>query len=239
MNKWHTEDPAFLNAIEAEVENNFNGLRVVIIDQKIFIKGRFEVFEDGVRYDTYGISVELSDDHPQNLPRVFETNGRIPKKARRHVNEDGSACLFVPFETRIYWPNPRSIGSFLGGPVNAYFYGQSYFEKTGKYPFGERDHDIVGVFEAIRDHSGMNNLAQALSVFDLLKKHEMKGHWLCPCGSQMILRRCHLEKIDTLKEMIGRSNIAFISERLNYLKNQMVDKRRRENQIFQQLAAGI
>jgi len=239
MSKWYVENPTFLKEIEVEVENNFSSLRVILNDQKIFIRGRLDVYEQDILYDTYGISIELSDDHPKTLPRVYETGGRIPQKAKRHINEDGSACLFVPFERKIFWPNPRSIGAFIGGPVNAYFYSQSFFKKNGSYPFGERSHGIWGVFESVRDLSGMNNLGQALTVIDLLRKNELKGHWPCPCQSSLLLRQCHLEKIKLLKEMIGCNDIKVIANMVDDLKNQLAEKQRRENQLLHQLASGI
>ena len=146
MNNWWEDDPDLLYQIENDVESKFDGLRTVIVGGTVFINGRFDVFEDELHYDSYSISVKLTNNHPKSMPAVFETGGRIPKTSKRHLNEDGSACLFVPFERKLYSPDARSIGQFLGGPVNAYFYSQSYFERHKRYPFGERNHGIFGIF---------------------------------------------------------------------------------------------
>ena len=228
MIPWYVKDPSLLASIENEIENNFSGLRVLNIENKIFINGRFDVYYDNSFYDRYGIKVELADNHPIDMPRVFETENRLSKTLNRHFNADESACLFVPFERLLYWPDSRSISQFLGGPVNSYFYSQSFYTNNGRYPFGDRSHDLAGILESVQELCGVSTNNQALAIIKLLSQNDIKGHWACPCGSNEKIKNCHGTKIFKLQKMITPKQLLRINERILFHKN-------REAQIKQRL----
>jgi hypothetical protein len=208
---WFLTDPTLLESIEAEVERDFPGLRVLIIDSKVFIQGRLDVFCDSAYYDSYGISIKLSDNHPIDLPQVFETENRLPKTMDRHFYQDNkSACLFVPFERGIFWSNPRSISQFIGGAVNAFFYSQSFFDRNGHYPFGDRAHGLPGVLESTKELFDLNTNRQAILIMDAIQRDDTKGHWLCPCGSEKIFRKCHRNRVTELKRTNPVNYAAFV-----------------------------
>jgi hypothetical protein len=84
----------------------------------------------------------------------------------------------------------------LAGPVNEYFLGQFWFEKAGKWPFGERPHGMPGLEEAYADALGIKNAREVLIPHLQALAHEKpKGHWRCPCGSGVRLRRCHSKEL--------------------------------------------
>ncbi len=226
---WYVEDPLLLASIEDEIESNFSGLRLFILNQKVFIQGRFDVYHQDNFYDRYSIRIELADNHPISLPQVFEIGGRVPTTAARHVYEEGGyACLFVPFERFKYWPDSRNMSSFLGGPVNSYFYSQSFYDQHGYYPFGERSHNLSGVIESIKDISGMNSSSKVYAAIDLISKTQMKGHWDCPCNSGKNLKNCHFGTLADLKRVLNL-------EDLKFLKKWILLSNDRERTILQKL----
>ncbi len=226
---WYFEDPLLLASIEDEIENNFPGLRLLVLNKKVVIQGRFDVYYQDNFYDRYSIKIELADNHPISLPQVFETGGRVPTTAARHVYEEGGyACLFVPFERFKYWPDCRSMSSFLGGPVNSYFYSQSFYDQHGYYPFGERSHNLSGVIESIKDISNMDSNLKVVSTLDLISKNNLKGHWDCPCFSGLSLKNCHLSEVVKLKQILSQKDLEF-------LKIWIVRERERENTILKRL----
>lgn len=228
VKKWYESDNSLLTHLEAEIEKDFPGLRVVNHSGKIVVKGRFDVFTEEGICDSYAIEVVLSDDHPVTMPRVFETGRRIPRIAARHIYpKTGNACLFVPFERKEYWPDERSISQLLGGAVNSYFYCQSVFEREGHFPFGERSHDLLGILESIQERAAMPNLSQTPAVIEILTKPQIKGHWLCPCASGLVIRNCkHELALRNLSRLLAKNESKLILSELELVVKEMHQKRK-------------
>ena len=53
----------------------------------------------------------------------------------------------------------------IDGPLHEYFLGQFYFEKTGRWPFGERLHGYAGLQEAFADALGVPNKKESLLYY--------------------------------------------------------------------------
>ncbi|MFD2855734.1 hypothetical protein ACFSZS_14520 [Seohaeicola zhoushanensis] len=169
--------------------------------KRIRLEGTYLVFEKGVvaapdgPITSFEISMELSERYPRQEPRVFETGERIPRVAERHINPNGDCCVTV-WENWLVEVNDHTLSSYLNGPMNEYFLGQFWYEKTGKWPFGERSHGLKGLEEAYADALGISNNAESLRYHLRLLSHDWpKGHWLCPCKSGKLLRHCHRDDL--------------------------------------------
>lgn len=178
-------------------------------DQSINVEGTYLVFEKGVVAAPDGpiaefhIRMELTGLYPRCEPRVFELGGRIPRSPDRHVNPDGDCCVTV-WENWLITANDRSFSSFLSGPLNEYFLGQFWFERTGKWPFGERAHGTPGLEEAYADALEIPNRRKDLIYYlRLLSQDWPKGHWSCPCGSGKRLRHCHQGDLTVLHRRVS------------------------------------
>lgn len=230
MQLWFEKDPELLKVIEQEVEDNFPGLIVFRLGNKIVIKGRLDVYFDQTLYDTYGVYIELADNHPYSTPSVYETDGRLPKTLDRHFHgDDKSACLFVPFEKKLYWKNLRSIAEFIGGPVNAFFYAQSFYDKNNYFPYGDRSHDLKGVIESIKEHGKIENTEQVLSFLEFLRTSSIKGHLECPCGSGKKNKNCHQVELIHLKGLLSDTRM------IQFIQNWIGQARAKEIQLLRQL----
>lgn len=183
-------------------------LRASADGQKIRIDGSYLVFEKdivaapGGPITEFDISMELTNLYPHHEPKVFEVGGRIPREAERHINPHGDCCVTV-WENWLVTANDHSLSSFLRGPLNEYFLGQFWFERTGEWPFGERAHGTPGLEEAYADALGIPYRRESLLDHLRLLSHDWpKGHWPCPCGSGKPLRRCHKDDLMNMHQRV-------------------------------------
>lgn len=184
-------------------------LRAHMVGEQILIEGGYLVLESGATVapggpiTEFAIRIEVSNRYPNLEPKVFEVDGRIPRCPDRHINGDGDCCVTV-WEHWLATSADHSIGSFINGPLNEYFLGQFWFEKTGTWPFGERSHGDAGMEEAYADALGVANRREALIYhLRLLSQEWPKGHWACPCGGGKIVRHCHREELMSLHRKVA------------------------------------
>ena len=200
-------------------------LGVVQCDSDILVRGQYLLFENGTIANPAGpisefdIEMVLSERFPSREPQVFEVGGRIPRVADRHVNEDGDCCITV-WENWLVCADDHSFAAFMAGPVNEFFLGQYWFEKTGKWPFGERAHGTKGLEEAYADALSIPNKKKDLIYhLRLLSKDWPKGHWLCPCGSGKLLRHCHRDEMMALHRRVPPRIAKRMLRRLKFYSN--------------------
>ncbi|MCP5366711.1 MAG: SEC-C domain-containing protein [Hyphomicrobiales bacterium] len=165
------------------------------------ILGDYLLFENSVIANPAGpisefaIKMVVSERFPKREPKVFETDGRIPRTADHHINPDGDCCVTV-WENWLVCAADHSFAAYMNGPLHEFFLGQYWFEKTGKWPFGERTHGAKGLEEAYADALGIHHKKKDLIYhLRMLSQDWPKGHWPCPCGSGKKLRDCHRDKM--------------------------------------------
>lgn len=205
---WHLADPESYASMKVEIEAAYPDLHFSIQDECVFIRGSFPIREDGAVLYRYSIEVRVPRDFSKGIPVVREIGGRIPWDADRHVNSNGDACLFVPDERWRCFPEGGTLLDFLDGPVRSFFISQSFFERAGKWPFGQRIHGPDGIVEVYAEMIGISpDRKTVLAFLGLLSRREVKGHWPCPCESGRILRKCHGTKVWELRDKIGLENV--------------------------------
>lgn len=194
---WFITNPLLLAETQQLIESSYPTLHVMVQEGVVCISGSLFLYEPNTReeIDRYSIEIELIHNHPKSLPLVRETGGRIPKIIERHINLDGTACLFVPEERWKHYPTQATITDFIAGPVSQFFMSQTYFEATGEWLFGQRKHGLSGLLEFYFEIIGTTNTEVIRNFVDYLSKDKIKGHWPCYCGNQRRLRHCHLKKL--------------------------------------------
>ena len=197
-----------LHAVKAAIAFSQPRLSAVQHGPDIIVRGRYLLFENGAIANPAGpisefdIKMVVSERFPKREPKVFEVGGRIPRHSDYHINPDGDCCLTV-WENWLVCAKDHSFAAFMNGPVNEYFLGQYWFEKTKRWPFGERTHGPKGQEEAYADALGIPNKKKDLIYhLRLLSKDWPKGHWPCPCGNGKLLRHCHRDKMTALHEKV-------------------------------------
>jgi len=198
----HRFAPEAIASVREVLAKRYPTLHVVPRRNSFVLRGSFPVQYEQQVLDWYQIEVTFPQCYPAAIPRVFEIGGRIPHHIDRHVFPDsGAACLFVSEDRWCAWPNGSSLEDFLDVPVRNYFLSQTHFDRTGTWPAGwePRGHGLDGVIEAYADLLGTTDKDTAIRFMWVMSHEEVKGHWLCPCGSAKRIRDCCRERIRDLQ----------------------------------------
>lgn len=198
---WHRAKPHLLAQVRTDVEGFCPTLHVFVEDDVVRIRGTFPVRHAGEDLDAYRLEIDFPADYPEELPVVREKGGRIPWTADRHVYTNGNACVLLPEDCWWSFPPGRPFGEYLRGPLHNYFLGQSVFEQTGQWPFGEHHHGWFGAAEFYQDKFGTQDATVVVEGLKLIAEGKVRGHWPCPCGSSKTIRACHPGIIEVAKKM--------------------------------------
>lgn len=172
--------------------------------------------------DVYDLEIILQPGSYSELPRVYETSGRIQQNARQrnlpisdiHVNGDGSACLCLSVDEKRLLPDGFKLEHYIPRLVIPFFFAQSHFEKQGSWPWGQWGHGVSGLLEWYFKQPQITKekldifIQQALALSDgpelkrhLMKKSGIKGHHPCICGSTNKFRNCHIDAMRGLRKL--------------------------------------
>lgn len=209
-----------LDAVKSAIAFDQPKLVAIRDGRRFIVRGAYLLFERSIASHPDGpmteflIEIQLPDNYPRGEPRIFETGNRIPWIEDRHVNRDGNCCVTV-WEHWLACTEDNSLQAYLNGPVYEFFLSQYLFEKTGRWPFGERPHGIDGLIEAYAESLGIESDPDILFYhLRLLAKRWPKGHWLCPCRSGKIVRTCHKAEMAALHDRIPSHLAARMLQRM-------------------------
>jgi hypothetical protein len=204
---WWQKNPLDYYRFKNEIKE-FESLKIEILDTKVFIKGIWAVYGETSLITQYNILIEILDDYPNSVPKVFETGCRIPKEADYHINlTDNSACLFAPPERFEKWPIGAGIKQFLTGPVKEFFFSQAFKELGDEWPFGEWSHGNEGILEYYASRLGVTKAVIIAELLEIALSPKFYRQWKCPCGSKKRLIACHGERIKKLRELLPTEEI--------------------------------
>lgn len=157
----------------------------------------------------YSVTLYIPRKYPFEVPVLWCNPKEIPWELDRHVFEsNGKACLCVRSENRIHWPENSSLSEFIERLVVPYFTGQFYYDTHNCWPpTGQRTHGKNGIIEAYTElttpfgNSSIDTIERLLRL--LARKQNPKGHELCPCGSGLKLRNCHVQALSHLRKIVS------------------------------------
>jgi len=197
---WYLVNQELFQSLEKEIQQTYPQLSFSVRNNTVFLSGNFLLKDGDKVVDSFLIEIEFPFNYPKRIPRVFEIGGRIPRIVDRHMYSTGEACLYLPLQLSDIFPEGSSFLDFLNDPVRSFFVGQSYFEVTGEWPFGEWPHGPEAIIEYYAPILGTTDKNVISRYFQVISKKEIKGHWLCPCGSEKLLRYCHYEIVNKLHD---------------------------------------
>jgi hypothetical protein len=149
---WQRKNPSLYEKERAEAEARYPALHFTEENGLIFLRGSFPVMFEGQALDRYTIEIQLSQNHPAELPIVRETGGRIPHHSDRHVTaENGIACVLIPDERWRLWAVGEPLLTYLTGPLHSFFLAQTMVEEGEPWPFGQWAHGPKGIFQFYRE----------------------------------------------------------------------------------------
>ena len=212
---WHEQYPTLISEIRTDLREKYPTLHLLISGNKAEICGIFPVRSpDDKVLDRYKISIELPPDYPESLPIVREVGERISQNSEHHINQDGTACVFIPDDRWRCFPIGTPFVQYLDGPLYNFFLSQTVYAKTGQWIFGEWSHGNTGIYEYYRWLCKIENNLTVRRFLHILAKNNLKKHYECPCGSGKLIRYCCLTKIRDLREKISPKTASHSMNRL-------------------------
>lgn len=182
------------------------------------IAGAFHVTSGDRFLAGFQVEVRMDEADSLGLPTVREVGGAIPWIADRHVNPDGTACLYLPEDLVLRWQTPRGIGDFLEGPVSAYFLGQAGAALGAPFPFGEWQHGERGLPQLLAELMPFAGPERWVGILSMAAGKAVKEVWSCPCGGGRTLGRCHLLQIRDIQRRYARPTLRFLVGRARELR---------------------
>lgn len=146
--------------------------------------------------DTYRVRIDFRVGCDDEVPEVFELDGRIPREEDEHVNSAGDFCLGSPLAVRLKLGRLPSLTHFVDQCVVPFLYAASWRRKGGVgWPFNELPHRNAGLLEdyqrllRVNTSAGIRPALAALCV-----RPRVANKLPCPCGCGLRLGKCSYRK---------------------------------------------
>jgi hypothetical protein len=176
-------------------------------------------FEGEVINERFEVRITKANPASDRVPALYEVGGRTDAVAAKwgladprdlHRNPDnGPACVCVKQEEATRFPLGSDLVFFIDGLARDYLYGLAFYDRHGRWPWGERAHGGVGLLEFYADNAGsLTNADVEVVVPYFLKERNWiefdkqlrrpRGHGACLCGSGRPFRKCHSKALQGL-----------------------------------------
>lgn len=157
--------------------------------ERRIIFGYFDISKN----DSYNIEIHINN-FPDTFPDVFEMDERIPVKADRHTNLDGSLCFTTKPNEIIYIKTTvKSLTDFIELILIPYLQNNSYYEINKEYKFGEYSHHpYISTYQTYADLLNIENPYHILHIINerLKLKKKYRPNDLCYCNSNVKVKKC-------------------------------------------------
>jgi len=142
--------------------------------------------------DSFALQIDVPKAFPRDLPKVTETDGRIPRTGDFHVNPDGTLCLGSPLSLLLKISKSPSPSGFAENCLVPYLFAVSHKLKFGgPLAFGELAHGSRGLLADYSSLFGLEHPERARYALQLLGMKKRRANKLpCPCGCGIRLGRC-------------------------------------------------
>jgi len=199
---WYQQMRGFFANEQRYIAENFPDLHYQIEEGFVIIIGEVNFttsFAGNEISDTHKIRVEFPHNYPEETRVAVELGRKISKDFHTFSNQ--TLCLGTPMEIRSIFNKERTIKNFLENLLLPYLFQFSYKSKYGELPIGERSHGMPGIYEFYKEKIGISNETSIIRFLSDLRDKKLKGHHLCPCGSNVIFRKCHWTSAENLLKL--------------------------------------
>lgn len=165
-----------------------------VFESRISLKGRILINRNALGFKLYKsyymeIIIPLES---EKTPYVIDLGGHIEDNYP-HKYSDGKLCLETDTQIRVRFLDGLSIIEWIEEYVEPYYFSYEYYQRYGRYPFGERSHGAVGLIETYSEFFKEKDLMKTVLLMKAIAASNYRGHALCPCGSGKKYRQCHGE----------------------------------------------
>lgn len=191
-------------------------LTAEIADEGVSISGNFIVYAQDIAEDQFSVRILIPAGFPMEEPTVWELGERIDRTPDMHMNGSEGACCLTVWEAWLASTENPSFQAFMDGPVADFFLGQAIVERGGDWPFNEFPHYRPGLIQAFAGVLGhVDSEDGVIAYLTILSRPQIKGHFICPCGSGKVLRKCHRTEVE---EVATRIHPALATKMLRRLR---------------------
>jgi len=201
---------------------NYPGMSIAPIrGTNLKLKGKFD-FKANIKegpeiVDSYILEISVPNIFPQALPKVKETERKIPRDGKYHVNPDETLCLGSPLRLLKKMHAKPNLTGFAENCLVPYLYAVSHkIMHGGNFIIGELAHGEQGIVHDYQDLLGLSSRSQVAAAITLLGiKKRLANKQPCPCGCGMRLGICPFRyKLNVFRKMAPRSRFIAHSKNL-------------------------
>jgi hypothetical protein len=178
----------------------------------LVLKGEFKFTATSADYgditDRFSLRIEVPEEFPKALPRVIETDRRVPRNGDYHVNGDGTLCLGSPLRLLLKVSKAPTLCGFAEKCLVPYLFAVSHkLENGGPMLFDELAHGAPGELQDYVDLFALKRPEQARRALEMLAmKKRRANRLLCPCGCGKRLGRCRFNfKLREFRNLASRT----------------------------------
>lgn len=129
------------------------------------------------------------------FPYVVDIGNHIDSSYHHYYRSSKQLCLETDAKLTLRFVDGFSLVEWMEEFVEVYYFSYEYYSRFGVFPFGERSHNEPGILETYKDYFSTNDIVDAYKILQFICSSPYRGHYPCPCGSNLRLRNCHGEKI--------------------------------------------
>ena len=175
------------------------------------VSGQFEFRASGYDHETedaFDLEIKVTDKFPNDIPKVREIGGKIPRTGDFHVNPDTTLCLGSQLRLKKLLHESPNLVSFAEQCIVPYLFNVSIKLKNGgDFVTGELAHGTIGIVYDYIEIFGLKTLDQTVYALKLLgAKKRIANKKICPCGCGIALGRCNIHhRINSYRPIAPRS----------------------------------
>lgn len=187
------------------------------------ISGDLDICDiEGKYLDTFNIIIGIPQNYPNCIPIVVEKSTIIPRDIDWHISNEGLCCIDIEHNLIAMSKKGININLFIREKVYPYFANQLYKLSEGKYAGKEYSHHFDGIIEYYIEYLNLISIDTTIHFLERILSNSFVGrNNKCPCGSEKLIKDCHLDQIKTIKS-IGK----------NKLQKDLVDLKTRTNLLL-------
>ena len=171
--------------------------------EHLFVKGTYKFcgsYNGFVCEDTFDLTIEIPLDYPKRISIAHETWKKIPKEYHKNTNTE--LCLGTEIDLYMLYDINHPFTSFMEKILNPYLYRWLYLKSRNREPWPDRSHGKQGIIESYSELLLIPKDSVIIRKFvSILALGNARMNYLCPCGSGIKLKKCHMHK---LKKLITR-----------------------------------
>lgn len=160
--------------------------------------------------DSFEVKIEIPNGFPKKIPKVWETNNKIPrtKEGEFHINPDDSLCLGSPLRLLDKINRKGTLVGFIESCLVPFLYAVSIkLQKGGDFYMGELAHGLPGILDDYKELFGIESNENIIKTLELIgTKKRIANKAPCPCYCGKRLGKCKLRFVtNRLRKTTSRS----------------------------------